>query len=86
MALPVSACFVDREAKTARGPKFGKVDTGEPAELYWKPGMTLVSRGEKTAMAALFTCMCKPWGLPPTAVTAAEKQLLTQLCEVQQGR
>ncbi len=53
----VSAGFLDHEAKAALGPMSGKMDEGVLAELYWKPGMTLVSKGEKTAIAALFACI-----------------------------
>ena len=60
MAVAVGpACsigFLAQEARAAFAPPWGKLDRGVATELYWKPGMTLVSRGEKTAMAALLAC------------------------------
>lgn len=51
-----STGFLDQDAKAALAPPCGKLDKGVAAELYWKPGITLVSSGEKTAIAALFAC------------------------------
>lgn len=54
-----SVGFLDQEDRAALAPPWGKLDRGVAAELGWKPGMTLVSRGEKTAMAVLFAAACE---------------------------
>ncbi len=57
--LTVSTGILDHDARAALGPRLGNVDGGVPALLYWKPGMMLVSSGEKTAIAALVACVCQ---------------------------
>ena len=86
-----SAGFLDQEARAALAPPWGKLEGGVNAELYWKPGRTLVSRGEDTAIAALLACnrhtqvsdlqgsFCKPAGRPCSQLKCCKHQGCKQI-------